>query len=180
MRYIGILIIAASIAGIIYFGTVVLSELSYAPQLFFLSITGMIPGLYLVYEDQRRKNQNRLRKYREPINKFKKKAKKKVIPLDDCELIPKKEFNGDSISMDYHLQFYNSLYSKEYFINETPEDEYVIFYQKDNYRFYSTPIPLDPEEISEEMRVKKYTDLYYNRENPREYYFDIEFLAVEL
>ena len=177
MKYSGTLLILLSLSGIVFFSTYSKSE--YAAHFFFLSLAVMIPGVFLLYKFQKKKTARKLRLYRAPVDKFKKRAVKIEVPLNECYPVTKQQINGMPISKNYRLQFYKSLYSKEYFINETPDNEYSIAFKHNGNLYFSTPIPLDPEEIIEEMRIKKSTRLYVNPENSKEYYFDIEFLSEE-
>lgn len=167
-------------AGVIFFGSDQKYIAYFAPHLFFTALVFYIPGVYLIYRHYKKKNSQRLYILRKPVEQFKKSAVKKNVDLSQCDIVPACEEFVQSLkkSMNYHLNFQDTLYSKEFLTNELCENDYHLVYKEGDAYFVTTAISLDEAEISEELRVKRYTDLYVDQTNPEKYYFDIEFLEV--
>lgn len=180
MKISGILFCVIATAGVIFFGSGQEYIMDFGAHLFFVSLFLYIPGIFLIYKHYKNKNRKRLRVLREPIQRFKKKAAKKTIDLAECRLVPAHDacVTGNNRSLDYRLNFHDSLYSKEFLTNELTDETFHLLFEEADKCYVSSGVPLEESEITEELRVKKYTTLYVDEANPNRYYFDIEFLEA--
>lgn len=180
MKISGIFLCVIATAGVVFFGSDQEYILDFGTHLFFVSLFLYIPGIYLLYKHYKRKNAGRLRILRKPVQQFKKQARREKVDLMKCRIVPggDESLNGCKRSMDYHLNFHDTLYSKEFLTNELTDVDFHLVYEDDNRRFVSSPIPLEEAEISEELRVKRETCIYVDAADAERYYFDIEFLEV--
>ena len=180
MKVLGILLTAIATAGVVFFGSDHYDNTDAGTLFFFFSLFLYLPALYMLYKHFTSKNAQRLSVLRKPIEEFKKSATVATVDFTNCEILPAnhERIKDTSNSMDYRLNFHETLYSKDYVVNGVNDKSFRLVYTLNGDTFVSSPIPLPYGEIADTIKTTGQTNLYFNGKQAGLYYFDIEFFEA--
>lgn len=104
-----------------------------------------------------------------------------TVSFSNCEVINNNYFEEETISSDHTVQFYDGL-NDDGQSNTTRVEvnqSMIVFRHVVNgkpFRFVSPMLPFDRVTLLWKLEMRKETTLYYDKENPRNFYFDLRFL----
>jgi hypothetical protein len=101
---------------------------------------------------------------------------KMTIDLERCYLLSSEE-PVEPFTPDINRP-YSSALDPEMYEHNTQKSTYhtIIVFEKDGQKFYSDPVNKDKTTVEYYMITKKQTTIYYDLNNPGNYFFDLTFL----
>jgi hypothetical protein len=101
---------------------------------------------------------------------------KMIIDLENCHLLSS-EKTAESFTADINHP-YSSASDPEMYEQDTQKNTWqtIIVFEKDGKKYFSEPVNKDKTTLKYYMITKKQTTIYYDLNNPDNYFFDLSFL----
>lgn len=114
------------------------------------------------------------------IEAFKRSNESIVVDFTDCEILSN-NYVEEVLRNTARARAWDAMIDETRNTSRQQVNQSVIVWRKmihnQEYRFVSPALAIDQTTLMFKLDAKKQTSLYYNRYNPSEYYFDLEFLC---
>ena len=176
---IGIILIVIGVLVYLFFKNYHGELFSYPILWFFAGITLIWLGFYLIRKSKSESNQKVKDSYKKTISKLKECGLKIPVEFRDCEIIANKYYQEIAKSKNLKIQAWDSLYDPGSNVKIEEVNQSRISYQDKakNEQIFISPI-IYKDEITLSFILEKHigTSIYIDKNNPKVYYFDLEFL----
>lgn len=156
---------------------------SLIPYPFLFWITGIVliaGGAFLIrysYRRVRKKNDDIIKN---AIQKFKQTSEVADISFDECEIL-RNDYVQEVDRNTHRARAWDALIDETRNTVRQKVNQNVLVIETaingQKHRFYSHTLNIDHDTLLFKLDMKKQTKLYYNMDNPDEYYLDLEFLT---
>jgi len=137
-------------------------------------------GIYFLFRFLQKRNIS-TKKYRLP-DEIKGRYKKISLPIDNIEILSNDYFEEDIEAGNYEIKAIDALYESNRNYSQVQKFASVLVYHDylvlgKKYRLRSETIDLRPDDIEEKLRKKEVIDIYLDKKNIKNHYFDLSFLT---